>query len=191
MHAPIGSVEQQVGDFFASAMDAQRLETLGIAPLQPEFERIQAIAAPADLASTIAHLLSLCGSPILLTPYVKADRKKSDVNALWIYPGGLSLGNRDLVSCVGELIDKRRPIVSVPSSIGYMVGWIISKLVNDVIITKEEIAGLMANLLYVDTPPAGSTKLTDWAKERANTLGLHYTSELVRRTDRYTAYQSN
>jgi len=82
VHAPKGSVEQQVGDFFASAMDTQRLEELGIAPLQPEFDRIEAIATPADLATTIAHLMSITGSPILLTPFVLADRKKSDINAL-------------------------------------------------------------------------------------------------------------
>ena len=115
------------------------------------------------------------------------DRENRVINAI----GPETFTYWELVTCVGEIIGKRRPIVSVPPSIGYMVGWIISKLVNDVMITQEEIAGLMANLLYVDTPPAGSTKLTDWAKERANTLGLHYTSELVRRTDRYTAYQSN
>ncbi len=96
VHAPKGSVEQQVGDFFASAMDTQRLEELGIAPLQAEFERIEAIATPAELTTTVAHLMSISGSPILLTPYVLADRKKSDVNTLGIYPGGLSMGNRDL-----------------------------------------------------------------------------------------------
>jgi len=31
-----------------------------------------------------------------------------------------------------------------------------------VFITRPEIEGLMANLLYVTSPPAGKTKLTDW-----------------------------
>lgn len=96
VHAPKGSVEQQVGDFFASAMDTHRLEDLGIAPLQSEFERIEAIATPADLATSIAHVMSLSGSPVLLTPYVMADKRKSDINTLGIFPGGFSLGNRDL-----------------------------------------------------------------------------------------------
>jgi NADH dehydrogenase len=81
--------------------------------------------------------------------------------------------------------------VSVPPSLGYAAGWVIGKLVGDVMITQEEIAGLMANLLHVEAPPAGYTKLTDWAKARANTLGLHYTNELARRRDRQTGYQSN
>jgi NADH dehydrogenase len=98
---------------------------------------------------------------------------------------------RGLAEAVGQIIGKRRPIVPVPPSMGYAVGWIIGKLVGDVMITREEIRGLMDNLLYVDAPPAGSTRLTDWATERARTLGLHYTSELARRRDRQTEYRSN
>ena len=98
---------------------------------------------------------------------------------------------RGLVTCVGEIIGKRRPIVAVPPAVGYAVGWVIGKLLGDVMITREEIAGLMANLLYVESPPAGKTKLTDWAREHASSLGLHYTSELSRRADRRRAYRSN
>jgi uncharacterized protein YbjT (DUF2867 family) len=98
---------------------------------------------------------------------------------------------RELAAHIGEIIGKKRPIVSVPPALGYAVGWVIGELVGDVMITREEIEGLMANLLFVDSPPAGHTKLTDWAKARAATLGLHYTSELARRRDRQTEYQSN
>lgn len=98
---------------------------------------------------------------------------------------------RDLVKTLGEIIGKRRPIVSVPPGIGYLAGLIIGKIVNDVMITKEEIKGLMANLLYVESPPTGSTKLTDWAKKHSETLGLKYTSELARRMNRESEYKSN
>lgn len=98
---------------------------------------------------------------------------------------------RGLVESIGKIIGKNRRIVSVPPSVGYAVGWIIGKLVGDVMITREEIKGLMDDLLCVDTPPAGTTKLTDWARERSATLGLHYTSELARRQDRSAEYKSN
>jgi NADH dehydrogenase len=98
---------------------------------------------------------------------------------------------RGLAETIGEIIGKRRPIVSVPPTVGYAVGWVIGKLMNDVMITREEIEGLMDNLLYVDSPPAGATRLTDWAKERSATLGLRYTSELARRQDRQSEYRSN
>ena len=98
---------------------------------------------------------------------------------------------RGLVEAIGRLIGKKRPIIAVPPSVGYAVGWIIGKLVGDVMITREEIRGLMDNLLFVDAPPAGSTKLTDWARARSASLGLHYTSELARRQDRNAEYRSN
>ncbi|MBI5723637.1 MAG: NAD(P)H-binding protein [Planctomycetes bacterium] len=98
---------------------------------------------------------------------------------------------RGLAEVIGQIIGKRRPIVSVPPSVGYAVGWVIGKLVGDVMITREEIRGLMCNLLCVDAPPAGNTKLTDWAKERSVSLGLHYTNELARRQDRKAEYRSN
>jgi uncharacterized protein YbjT (DUF2867 family) len=98
---------------------------------------------------------------------------------------------RGLVQAVGEIIGKRRPVVSLPPSVGYVAGWTIGKLVKDVMITRDEIRGLMANLLYVDAPPAGETRLTEWAQARSTTLGLRYTSELARRKDRQSGYQSN
>jgi len=71
------------------------------------------------------------------------------------------------------------------------VGAVLGKLVGDVMITREEIAGLMAGLLCVDTPPTGTTRLTDWITEHAATLGRRYTSELARRRDRSAGYRSN
>jgi NADH dehydrogenase len=98
---------------------------------------------------------------------------------------------RELVQAVGKLIGSPRPIFSVHPGIGYAVGWLIGKIVGDVMNTREEIAGLMANLLYVDSPPAGKTMLTDWVRENASSLGSHYTSELARRKDRRAEYRNN
>jgi len=122
---------------------------------------------------------------------IAVEQGKYRVNQVINAIGPETFTYRELASCIGEIIGKRRPIVSVPPSLGYAVGWVISKLVGDVMITREEIAGLMANLLYVDSQPAGTTKMTDWAREHANRLGLHYTSELARRNDRQKGYQSN
>ncbi len=115
------------------------------------------------------------------------SRENRIINAI----GPETFTYRGLVEAVGEIIGKKRPVVSVPPWVGYAAGWVIGKLVGDVMVTKEEIAGLMANLLYADSPPTGKTQLTDWAAERSATLGLHYTSELARRRDRKSIYQSN
>jgi NADH dehydrogenase len=98
---------------------------------------------------------------------------------------------RELVKMIGETIGKRRPLISVPPLVGYLAGWIISKWVGDVMITREEIEGLMDDLLYVDSPPAGTTTLTSWIQEHADLLGRKYASELARRIDRKENQRGN
>jgi NADH dehydrogenase len=96
---------------------------------------------------------------------------------------------RDLIEQIARIIGRPRPIISLPPSVGYAAGWLMGRLLGDVVITRQEIEGLMSDLLYTDSPPAGWTRLTDWAAERAETLGVHYTSELARRRHRLTAYE--
>lgn len=95
----------------------------------------------------------------------------------------------ELVRQIGGIIGKRRPIVSVPPLVGYWMGAIIGRLVGDVMITREEIEGLMADLLCTDSPPTGETRLTDWARQHADELGARYASELARRRNRQEAYE--
>ncbi|MBU2611338.1 MAG: epimerase, partial [Chloroflexi bacterium] len=97
---------------------------------------------------------------------------------------------RDLARVIGEIIGVKRPIVSVPPALGYAVGWVIGKLVGDVLITWPEMKGLMGDLLCTDSPPAGTTRLTDWTREHKDTLGVHYASELARRKNRRKAYEN-
>ena len=94
-----------------------------------------------------------------------------------------------LVEEIGNIIGVKRPIVSVPPALGYVVGAVLGKLVGDVMITRDEVEGLMADLLVTSSPPAGSTRLTDWARQHADTLGKHYASELARRKNRQLAYE--
>jgi NADH dehydrogenase len=95
---------------------------------------------------------------------------------------------RGLVEEIGNIIGIRRPIISIPPNLGFMFASIIGKLVNDVFITRDEIDGLMQDLLYIESDPIGKTKLTDWAHRHSETLGRKYASELARRTDRKSAY---
>ncbi|MFN2182229.1 MAG: hypothetical protein ACK2UV_22325, partial [Candidatus Promineifilaceae bacterium] len=75
--------------------------------------------------------------------------------------------------------------------LGLQAGRLLGALLGDVLITAEEIEGLMADLLYVDAPPAAETSLTDWAQRHAYTLGRQYSNELARRKNRQIAYRSS
>ncbi len=95
---------------------------------------------------------------------------------------------RDLVAQLGDIIGARRPIVSVPPALGYLAAAGLGVLLRDVVLTRDEIAGLMADLLVTDSPPAGQTRLTDWARANADVLGRRYASELARRRNREAPY---
>jgi hypothetical protein len=75
--------------------------------------------------------------------------------------------------------------------VGYWSCRLVGLFVGDVVITREEIQGLMEDRLYADAPPLGATRLTDWIERHRDTLGRHYTSEMARRVDRATQYRSN
>jgi uncharacterized protein YbjT (DUF2867 family) len=56
----------------------------------------------------------------------------------------------------------------------------VGPAVGDVILTKEEIEGLMANLLVSKCPPTGRTRFSAWLAQNAGVLGTRYSSELRR-----------
>jgi len=98
---------------------------------------------------------------------------------------------RQLVETIRRTLGLIRPIVPLPPAVGYWGARLMGSIVSDVIVTREEIKGLMEDRLYVSSPPLGQTKLTEWIRQHKQTLGKQYTSELARRRDRITSYQSN
>jgi NADH dehydrogenase len=96
---------------------------------------------------------------------------------------------RELVERIGEIIGKRRAVIPLPPALAYFCGWLIGRFMGDVTVTRDEVQGLMQDLLYTDSPPAGQTRFTDWAKQHAATLGVRYASELARRRNRREAYE--
>jgi len=88
---------------------------------------------------------------------------------------------RELVRAIAREIGVRRPIVSVPAGLGYWIGRAVGLLVGDVVLTRDEIAALMAGLLDSAVPATGDTRLSDWARQNAATLGRRYANELARR----------
>jgi len=91
---------------------------------------------------------------------------------------------RGLVEAIGRAIQRPRLLISVPPPLAYGVGAVIGLLMGDVVITRDEVSGLMEGLLCVNAPPAGSTRLTEWAAAHRDQLGRRYASELARRRPR-------
>jgi len=56
----------------------------------------------------------------------------------------------------------------------------IGGLVGDVVLTRDEIDGLMQGLLVAAPPPAGHTRFRNWLKRHAAEIGVRYFSEIER-----------
>jgi NADH dehydrogenase len=102
--------------------------------------------------------------------------------------GPESFTYRELVEAIGSAIGKRRPVAAVPAWAGYVFAWAMGKVLGDVVLTRDEVRGLMEGLLWTEGPGAGSTRLTDWARANAGTLGRRYASQLARQRNREEAY---
>ena len=113
---------------------------------------------------------------------------KLDANNVINAIGPETFSYRELVEAVGVAIGLKRRILQVSPGLGYAASRVIGWFVHDTFITREEIKGLMDGLLYVNTPPTGKTRLTDWMRANAETLGRNYASELARRQDRKSPY---
>ncbi len=88
---------------------------------------------------------------------------------------------RELAETMMKILEIRKPIIKVSPFIGYFAGKIISGIKGDVTITREEIKGLMDNLLYVDDLPNGVTKLSEYIMKNKENIGVNYANELSRR----------
>lgn len=66
---------------------------------------------------------------------------------------------RKLVTKVGRAIGVKRPIMSVSPGLGYCGCRLVGLFVGDVVITREEIRGLMEGRLYVDAPCLGGYEI--------------------------------
>ena len=63
---------------------------------------------------------------------------------------------------------------------GILLGKIISLFVKDVVLTNDELRGLMANKLTSNQDPNGKTLFSDWLRKNRHSIGTEYTSELNR-----------
>lgn len=87
---------------------------------------------------------------------------------------------KELVQLIGKKIGAERPLISVPPRLALFAAQFISFFVGDVILTPEEVDGLMGNLLVSKEPAQGKTAFKDWLEENKATVGTQYASEIKR-----------
>ncbi len=89
-----GSNLKKIQDFYATAMDVEKIDKIGIQPLLPEFERIASLKNATDLRNELLHLHKM-GISALFSAGIEQDLKNTTVNRMYLGEAGLSLSDRD------------------------------------------------------------------------------------------------
>lgn len=86
----------------------------------------------------------------------------------------------DLVKMIRSCVGSKSLIVNLPAPMVRLASGLLGSFLNDIVLTQDEIRGLMANLLVSDKEPSGKTRLEEWIKAHAAMIGKTYASELAR-----------
>jgi NADH dehydrogenase len=95
--------------------------------------------------------------------------------------GPESFGFEELVGTLAAATGTRWwPIHLPPAMVGLLLRG-LSVLTRDVVLTRDEIDGLTAELVMSHAQTSCPTKLTDYLRDNADAVGRRYQSELARR----------
>jgi uncharacterized protein YbjT (DUF2867 family) len=86
----------------------------------------------------------------------------------------------ELVRLIADRVHSRARIIHIRPGLLLCLARLIGLVVRDVVLTRDEIEGLMSNLLVSHNPANGQTYLSQWLTENADALGTSYVSELKR-----------
>lgn len=98
----------------------------------------------------------------------------------WDAVGPESYTYEALVRTIAAALGRRVRLIHLPPRVVYLASRLLGLLVRDVVLTWDEIRGLMANTLTSEQPPRGTTSFRAWLQAHADRLGRTYHSELRR-----------
>ena len=93
-HAPAGSNEQKIGDYYASCLDTGAIDKAGLTPIQPELDRIAALQSKQQLPALIAYLNRM-GVGVFFDYGSIQDFKDATREIAYVDQSGLGLPEKD------------------------------------------------------------------------------------------------
>ena len=86
----------------------------------------------------------------------------------------------ELLELLASAVGAGVRLVHTPAAVGLAMTRLVGLLLRDVVLSRDEVDGLMAGLLTSDSPPTGTIRLGDWLKHNGEFLGRQYVSEVRR-----------
>ena len=91
-----------------------------------------------------------------------------------------------LVRATAAAIGRPARIVHVPPAVVLAMLRILNRLVGEVILSRQELDGLITELLISHEPPRGNQSVTAWLRDHAADVGRRYASEMDRHVRKLT-----
>ncbi len=90
----VGSDEQKIGDLYASYMNLDKRNELGLEPILPEFDKIDQLSSYNDLAQYFGYAEKR-GFTKPMSLFVSVDKKDPTIYSLYTFQDGLGLPERE------------------------------------------------------------------------------------------------
>ena len=87
---------------------------------------------------------------------------------------------QELVSRIAGAMGRRARVVHVPPWLALALLGMVSRVMREVILSRDELAGLMAELLVSQESPRGRESVSEWLRQYGDQLGRSYASEVAR-----------
>ena len=84
------------------------------------------------------------------------------------------------VAAIREAVGSHARLLPLPAAAIPLVVRLVGLAVDDVVLTGDELAGLVAGLVAPEGPATGEVAFSDWLASHGPTLGLEWASELER-----------
>ena len=98
----------------------------------------------------------------------------------WDAAGPEVFSFEEFVRAIRGAVGSRARLVHVSPRLALLAARALGMVVHDVMLTREELDGLMGGLLVSRQLPRGTTRFTDWLVEAGPTLGRDYLPEVAR-----------
>ncbi len=87
---------------------------------------------------------------------------------------------KELISVIMKVTGSRTRLLHTPPSLAILLARLLSIFLKDVLLTRDELAGLMQEGLYVAKDYFDGVRFSEWLTTHSDALGHHFTNELRR-----------
>jgi NADH dehydrogenase len=94
--------------------------------------------------------------------------------------GPETYGFEELLTVIAAVVGSAVRFVHVKPELALLATRLLGRVVGDVMLTPDELRGLMGNLLISSAPPTGERSLSEWLAAHRYEVGRKYFSELAR-----------